>query len=244
MVKRGSLIALILGISDILLVLVMLLNDHDKYLYGKFVFDSRTFSILIVNIISILIFNAVIALTILVCKNRRKALLVLLIPVCLVCGYLVTVIMGFTSAGAFWCSETDNHAEFDEVDDYLDRCVSIAGMKPSDILEPEMQRVENFYYRYESNMLGIRFSIKGKFYLSEKDYEAIKEAFSNSLEFDEVIPSPEEQIELGITGYYDLNPDMPIYESQTSVDEWDSIYIGFSDEEHSIALDLQGWQDT
>ena len=238
MVKRAGLAALILGVLDALLILNMLLFEKDDYVYGRFDLNLDVF---IVNIIAILAVNAIIALIIFLCRKRIKALIASLIPAGVICAYCLTVFLSFTSVGAFWHSETDDYTQFDKIDPYLDSAVSIAGLKLSDITNLEIENVENFCYTYQSQIGCERFVFSGEFYFSDESYDSVKKAFSNACEFENVVLPPEDQIELGITGYYDFNREILQYESKTTVDEWDGVYIGFNDSDRCIHFNLRGY---
>lgn len=238
MVKRIRLIILLFSILDAFLITYMLLFERDKYIYGRF---NLNLDVFIVNILAILAVNAVVVLVIFLCRKSIKRLIAFLVPICLICAYCLTIVLTFTSSGAFWSSETDDYSRFNMVDPYLDKLVLIAGLKLSDITDLETENVEDFYYQYQSQVGREKFVFSGKFHLSNKCYESVKETFSGAREFENVILPPKEQVELGVTGYYTFDFDTPQYESSTTVDEWDNVYVGFNDLEQCIYFNLHGY---
>ncbi|MBO5906562.1 MAG: hypothetical protein J6Q85_00215 [Clostridia bacterium] len=237
MVKKIKPLLLIFLSIDGLFVFWMLLSEKDKYLYPKFTFNFYSF---LINAFALLILNLVIVLIVMFVRKSTKTRIVLLTLASLFGIWLIGVFSAFTVAGAFWQSETDNYEEFAKVDEYLDLNLEVAGLRLSDIIELEIEEVENFYYSYRSVMAADVFAFVGDFYFRENSYNELKMVFKDACEFEETILAENEQLELGVTGYYVFNSTIPTHEISTSIDYFKSLKISFCDEKMAFYIDLSG----
>ena len=239
MLTKNKVIFTVLTVVDLVYIALLLLVCKNNYLYSKFVFDIE---VLFFNLIGLVLLNAAVILIGLFAKRIRTLVCTSVVFILPALWILVTVFL--LSAGMFWVSETNDYADFDNVDASLDRHLEIAGLKISDIMAADAESDEEFYYYYQSRLLGEHFALKAELHLAEQDYEIIKGAFEKAKEFKANTYTFEQQQELNMTGYYEFDSQVPMSESLTSVDHWERVIINFCDERNVFFLDLKGECET
>lgn len=224
-------------ILDIIYLILLLLSQKNEYLYSKFTFSIKSF---LINV-GFLIFLNIILISILVwCGRRVRRLIFVGGAAVLLSAWFLTTLYTFTALGVFWQSETRDFENFDRVDEHLDSQLSVAGLKISDIIEMDIEKVDNFYYSSRSQLGCEKFAFVAEIHLSNQEYDELKLTFSTAKEFKEKTFSLQEQQTFNMTGFYEFNTDVPPYESSTTVDFWDTMIIRFCDSEKKFSLDWQG----
>ena len=234
---RKRILSSCLIILDVIFITWLMLAEKDNYLYSKFTFSFKSF---LINVCSLLIVNLLLILIYIKCKRNLVKLIFIEGLALILSVWLLIITYLFTALGVFWQSETHNYTEFNRVDEHLDSQLAVAGLKISDIIQMDVEKVENFYYWSQSQLACEKFVFTAKLYLSEQGYKELKSSFSTAKEFKEKTFSVQEQQKLGMTGYYELYADIFLHESSTTVDFWDTIVVNFCDSEKIIKIDWRG----
>lgn len=234
--KNNKIVALILIVLTIIPFVFAFFENKSKYLYSKFVFDTKA---LLVVLVSIVVANIVLLGIMFLCKNNSVLKAIFLLPITLITLWIMFVVSGL-SMGNFWKSETKDFELFSEVDFYLENGMTVAGLSLGEITDAEIYNVEGFEYSYSSKILFSTFSFKGHFTFSQKSYNEIKNAFLSSSEFHEIRQNEYDPAGNEMTGHFEIDSSIIKYETKTYVDEWERLTIYFNDERCSFYFDLKG----
>lgn len=239
MVKKVCL--LILTMINLAVIGWILFSECDKYIYSRFTFNTFAFAI---NIIALIILDLFLVFAfIFVRKSKTFKSVALSLPIVAIAVWIFLAVSSVSVVGNFWKSETQNFAEFKEVDPTLDYHFQIADLRLSDIINTDIVSVSDFHYSYESRIGCEKFTFKGCFYFTSDDYEYLKDRFSSAKEFQEqpCFHNVDNHI---MSGQFVIIPDIPRYESSTSVDFWETVKVSFSDEYKVFYFELIGECDT
>ena len=237
MVKKRT---ILLSIANVVLFVIPFFTGFKLYQYRKIVLNQTSLISFAILLGIMAIVDVVVIVSSFVLKKAPT--LIKLVALILIFAFIMYVALTFSGlfvAGNFWKSETGDFSEFSSADKSLNDNLKIAGMTIDDIIALDVTGVDEFHYYYQAYMLYGSFEFKGHFAFSEEDYEILKDKFVDAPEFEIELYSPAEHSS-EMTGCFELNTEIPMYESGTTADSWDKIIIEFCDSEKCFYFDLVG----
>ena len=229
-----------LYIINVILLLVPFFTGFGLYKYRRLVLNRSSLISIALLLGIVAVFDIVLVVTSFVLKKAPTLIkLISLILVFIIMAYAVLTFSGLFIAGDFWKSQTDDFSIFKSADPSLNDCMKIADMTINDIIALEIVNVENFHYYYQAYMLHESFEFKGYFVFSEEHYTFLKSKFENAPEFN-YEPNPSTSYIPEMTGCFEFDEEIPMYESKTAVDSWDKVVVECCDSNNSFYFDLVG----
>lgn len=235
MVKKNFLGITLLCFNILWLALVLFYGCR-KYKYPVFVLNTR---VLLFVTVSLVIFDLInIFVSLMLKRSNAFIRIVVALLIFVVSFYLIIGPFGMWTFGHFWKSEVNDFDEFCGTDEFLQ--IKIAGLTLDDITSLDIRSVDDFHYYSNFIIFHDSFEFKGRFVFSEEDYNTLKGKFVSAPEFNTRIYSQSESSINGMTGSFDWIDGVPLWESETTVDNWEKSIIEFCDDDHSFYFDLVG----
>ena len=237
MVKKRT---ILLFIANAILFAIPFFTGFELYQYRKLVLTQPA----LISLALLLGIIAVVDITLVISSFVLKKAPTLIKSVALVLifafiMYVAITVSAVLLAGNFWKSETGDFSEFSSADKSLNDNLKIAGMTIDEIITLNVTSVDEFHYYYQAYMTYGAFEFKGRFVFSEEDYEILKNKFVDAPEFEMALYSSADRSS-EMTGCFELDAEIPMYESKTTADSWDKIVIEFCDDEKCFYFDLIG----
>lgn len=234
MVKKLLLISSLL-IADIAVLLIVFYWElwNREYLYP----ELREFNIFTFGLLFglLLITDFIIVLIVRFAFSQKTVLKSVAIPlfsIALLAFVWLDTILG-ALASSNWKSTTTDKNNFGVVDEYFDRNFSIAGLKMSEIMALDHEKVNNYQYEYYNSLASVHFYVSFDIKLTAEAYEELISTFSSS---SEIARKEFYENEYAIVKFvlpeekYDF----------ARVDNWEIFSIVFYDETKMVHFELKG----
>jgi len=234
MMKKLLLISSLL-IADIAVLLIVFYWElwNREYLYP----ELREFNIFAFGLLFglLLITDFIIVLIVRFAFSKKTVLKSVAIPlfsIALLAFVWLDTIFG-ALASSNWKSSTTDQNNFGVVDEYFDRNFSIAGLKMSEIMALDHEKVNNYQYEYYNSLASAHFYVSFDMKLTAESYNQLISTFSSSPE----IVRGDLNENKGAKVTFVLSEEKYDF---ASVDNWEIFSIVFSSETKTVHFALKG----
>ena len=181
----------------------------------------------------------VVVLLLLYSKKRilRVFSWVLILPT-IICVFMALLI-GFLSTTGVWCSQTDEIKDFGELDSSVE--VYFGNQHLSDFMSDAKGNVMSYSYLYYPTLGASEFDIYFEVQLDDAEFAALVEQYSSN---DIFIATPAKSITTDNGEIVPISGQFTVATEDTSVDQWDEMYIAYSEETNTFYFKLKGFYYT
>ena len=188
------------------------------------------------------IFDGFLIVLLLFCRAKKKGLRVLSwLSVLPMTACIITFcLIGFVASLLIWHSETNDIENFGKLDEGMEHRIQIGDQSIVDMMSFSQEDIKEYHY-YCFWFGTADFDIYFEVQLDDAEFAALVEQYSSN---DIFIATPAKSITTDNGEIVPISGQFTVATEDTSVDQWDEMYIAYSEETNTFYFKLKGFYYT